>query len=157
MYMKILFYFLLVIFFSCTSNTNSDNVQRKIEQLERENKDLKEKSFDNTSNDNFVLNSKKYAFVLLEVIQVETELDKSEAIYKAVEVSKSYNYCSGIEDFQVFNEDVKYKFMDEVQQEYMNMNGRIYKGRVKTRNCFSFDSYEAASKERERYLVERKK
>ena len=87
--------------------------------------------------------SEKYCFVLLKATQ--TDYDGKE---------EYFNYCTKIQDFLNIGEDLKYKLMDNAQESYLGSpSGGLHKGRVTSRECFIFDTYQEASKEREKYLI----
>lgn len=150
----------LVLFFGC----NSDNkTEERLKRLEQENKELKEKisteklyipqNNQNTSPNNNTDNqsrASKYVFVLLKTTQTEYNETSMER------VDRRYNICSEIERLAYVDEDMKYSLMDQVQGSYMKSASRIMdRGRVNSREVFVFDTYEEASKAREKYLVGR--
>jgi hypothetical protein len=154
---------LIITGVSCKGNSNTE---ARLKKLEEENKELREKleqtnnteesPYSNTSNSNNYANTpdpyysqaSKYVFVLLSVSQ------KEYAENYMGKVTKTYNYCSGIEQFPYVTEDLKYQLMDKVQSKYQNSGGAmLYDGEVNDRKVFVFDSYEQASKEREKYLI----
>lgn len=106
-----------------------------------------------------------YAFVVL-TIQVEyndvntmlqdheTEklLNKTPGSYQSKHY-KTYYVSSSIKSFSLFDEDTKYKFMDNYQNSFKNYPGNS-SSKIKKRQCFVFNSYSAASKAREKYVTD---
>jgi len=89
--------------------------------------------------------SAKYFFVLLKVTQTEPVSGKDEL----------YNYCTKIQEISKLGEDLKYRLMDEAQEIYLaSPAGSLHNGRVTARECLIFGSYQEASKEREKYLLQ---
>lgn len=153
-----LHFFILLVFssfiYGCQSNKQ---MEERLKRLEKENKELK-KSLHNDEggtnpesndyiNDNNN-NSSTYAFVVLKVTQREYNENYTNKI------TKTYNFCSAIKSFNYLNEDLKYQFMDAVQNSYSNSAGaNLYDGAVIDRNIYTFRTYEEASMEREKYTV----
>ena len=163
MFMKYNLFVIICIFLSLLSSCNTHNTtEERLKKLEQENKELKEKisteqpnrsnstNYQNTSPNYNTSTNTKYVFVLLKTTQIERDemtMDK---------IEKRYNYCSEIQNLPFISEDIKYELMDKVQRSYKNSASAIvYNGRVNSRQVFVFDSYEEASKAREKYLVGR--
>jgi hypothetical protein len=137
------------------SNKEIAALYSKMDSLQRQNSVLLEriKSIDSTKpsglSDTFVVNTKsqtKYCFVVLSVSQIEPVWGKTEY----------YFYSTAIKEYDYVDEDTKYRLMDAAQQGYLSSWPAVEgKGRVRERKCFVFDSYEQASKEREKYLLDK--
>jgi hypothetical protein len=109
--------------------------------------------------------TKKYAFVVLTVEVAFSDLNTSmqdreiEKIFHSTPGSyrpehyKTYYITSSIQSFSLFNEDTKYKFIDDYQKAYKNYPGNST-SKIKKRQCYVFSSYSAASKAREKYFIE---
>jgi hypothetical protein len=97
------------------------------------------------NNNNSIVTSEKYCFVLLKVTQTEPLWGKDEY----------YNYCTKIQEISTVDEDSKYRLMDDAQEIYLGSpSGTLHNGSVIERECFIFDSYQEASREREKYLIQ---
>ncbi|MCF2446223.1 hypothetical protein L0657_19860 [Dyadobacter sp. CY345] len=149
---------LLIFLLGCNGKQKNADLEDRISKLEEENRELQNKLATNTSPpisnlpnyDNPSSPAGVYAFVLLTVKQEEYDASASETNYKQV---VSYNYCSGIGEFSFVNNDLKYKLMDQTQLEYFKGDGKYKNGKVGSRECFVFSTYEEASKKREEYLT----
>jgi hypothetical protein len=112
-----------------------------------------------------VENSTKYAFVVIGYYVDEIDPDKPMALMKAgitptqenIKTRKNKSIISDIKTFSVFTEDIKYQFMDEIQQDAINSHNShtsYEQKHVISRDCFQFTSYAEASKAREKYITE---
>lgn len=141
---------------------NDSKLSTKVDSLINENRKLNEQLSKTpqqiTPNDSIAqpdqekssieTNKEKYGFVLLKVVVNNGYERIGDNMLPKLELR---NVCSQIKTFSLFNEDVKYQFMDEFQSHYMTGSMGTT---LKTRECFAFNSYEEASKEREKYLIQ---
>jgi hypothetical protein len=75
---------------------------------------------------------------------IEDHTFEKESIYYTTQVNQLSNY----------NDNVKYRLLDEVVANYKKSpSGMLYKGSIKKRNIYLFDTYEQASKAREKYIM----
>lgn len=121
--------------------------------------------------------SNKFAFVVFtlkkEVLKSQQELNRdlndfitkfSKAktqedvpVGKSSFTTKEYYYTTEIKSFTNFNDDDKYKYMDECQQvSEFKIEILRNKTTIIDRECFVFDSYKDASNAREKYYLENK-
>lgn len=126
-----------------------DEQQRQITQLEERLNRL-ENNTSNSNTDNYVPTENQnnsnyygqYYFIVLEVIEDHTF--EKESFYYTTQVNQLSNY----------NDNIKYRLLDEVVSDYKKSpSGMVYKGSVKKRNIYLFDTYEQASKAREKYIM----
>lgn len=162
--------FIFLLFISCNSqkekSENDSKLLAKVDSLINENRKLteqlsqasqKEKNSTNdipTTPENITeSNQSKYAFVVL--IAKITEPYYSSLLEKMTTKTEEYSICSQVKSFDGFNEDIKYQFMDEFQANYMKgrIQGDSYSTVISSRQCLAFNSYQEASKEREKYLI----
>lgn len=113
-----------------------------------------------------VENSTKYAFVVIEYYTEElrdafTVMEIMKAgiplTEKNTKTRKNKSIISDIKTFSAFTEDIKYQFMDEIQEDAINSHNRqttLEQKHVTSRDCFQFTSYADASKAREKYITE---
>jgi hypothetical protein len=148
---------------SCVSKQKYDELEKKLKHLEIQNSELHktltlymekttpraayEPQDETAETPEFAF--PKYAFVVLEVEEVTRTAYENGAWNKT---TGKFNSTSQIQEFKSFNEDTKYRFMDEITQHYKLTNSR--EGQVNNRRCFVFNSYEEASKEREKYVIQ---
>ena len=128
-----------------------DNQEQKINQLEERLNRLEETQNETQGvqpvNNDYVDNdfsnySGQYYFIVLEI--EEYHFPNNEKYFYTTQVNQLSNY----------NDNVKYKLLDEVVSNYKNsINAIVHKGSVNKRNIFLFDSYEQASKAREKYIM----
>ena len=160
---KILLLAITFLLLSCDNSKNQNKLEEEIRnkqntidlqqiqiiQLEERINRL-ENNTSNNSNDNYAPNENQnnanyfgqYYFIVLEVI--EDHVFEKENFYYTTQVNQLSNY----------NENVKYRLLDEVVTEYKRSpSGIAYKGNVKKRNIYLFDTYEQASKAREKYIM----
>ena len=153
------FLFLLVVISSCESNNNEiENLKKRNDSLDYENKKLKEQDYVQPIQNQFIkpyngIDSNKakkkiYAFVVLTVI--EKNLDSRGEEF---EIRNKVLITSQIQEFDNWDSDEKYRFMDKVQSNYTN-SGNLFIDKILKRECFSFPSYQRASEEREKYVTE---
>jgi hypothetical protein len=157
---KIIRLFLLISLLGCNNEKKNNELEKRLTELEAENQALKEaitapdtdpiRIPSNTVDDNFAHPSKTFAFVLLVVEQQEENPKHLDSrmydLYK-------FNLCSGIQELDYIDDNIKYKLMDEIQADYYNGKARFNRGKVLSRECLTFNSYKEASIEREKYLV----
>ncbi|WP_273216155.1 hypothetical protein [Runella zeae] len=138
---------IILVTFSCSSSTKNKQaeLEEQLNKLEKENKLLKQEISQPKA-------TSVYAFVVLNVTQTEQELKAEGPNIESVNIEKSYYYTSEIHELSFFNEAIKYKLMDDFQNEYLSFYS-IYKGQVKNRQCFTFGTYQEASRKREQYLI----
>jgi hypothetical protein len=159
----------LIFFSSCNSGKKNESpnskLLQKIDSLDKENKKLAEQlsatrqqTIANESQPASIQNNSSvakgnYAFVVLSVKITEPYF--SELLQKKTTKTEDYSICSKVRQFDIFNDDLKYQFMDDIQNEYMKgrMQGGSYSTKIANRQCFAFNTYEEASKEREKYLL----
>lgn len=161
--------FVCVLCLSCNSQkektAGDSKLLAKVDSLINENRKLSEQlsqasqneksnisetsTFQNTEG----ISKQKYAFVLL-VVKI-TEPYYSKLLEKMTTKTEQYSICSPVKSFDSFNEDIKYQFMDEFQSNYMKgrLQGDTYSTVIDSRQCFAFETYVEASKEREKYLI----
>lgn len=124
-----------------------DEQQKQIARLEQRLNNLESKSNSNNDNSSFENGNSssfatQYYFIVLEVVENHV-MDKRKLFY-TTQVSQISNY----------NENVKYRLLDEVVSSYKNSpSARVYDGDVKKRNIYLFSSYEEASIAREKYIM----
>ena len=126
-----------------------DEQERQINQLEDRLNKLEETqksepviNTPNSYNEDYSNYSGQYYFVVLEV--TEDHIVEKQNLYYTTQVNQLNNY----------NDNVKYRLLDEVVTNYKKSpSGMAYKGNVKKRNIYLFDSYEQASKAREKYIM----
>ena len=131
------------------------NENRKLsEQLSQASQREKNNAPDNSVSDNADRTNKaQYVFVVL--VAKITEPYYSKLLEKMTTKTEEYSICSQVKPFEVFNEDIKYEFMDEIQANYMKgrMQSESYSTVITSRQCLAFNTYQEASKEREKYLI----
>jgi hypothetical protein len=87
-------------------------------------------------------NGTQYFFMVLEVVE--------DHIY---EKRKMY-YTSRVNEISNYDDNIKYRLLDEFVSVYKNSaDGMVYKGNVKKRNVHLYNSYEEASRAREKYIM----
>jgi hypothetical protein len=148
---------LLIFLFSCTNKRKEAELEDRLAKLEKDNKELQDKlnftteaPVEEQQIPESTIAENNYVFVKLVVEQEEPKFGSPETDYKQ---SVTYNYCSEILKLASFDSELKYTLMDDVQQNYYRSKGQFYNGKVKSRECFVFSSYEEASKKREEYLM----
>lgn len=165
MHMKTLPLAFIILAFSCVSQQKYDELQEKVNHLESQNSELIKTlheftdnktpyatpSYQNREEVKIAIPS-TYAFVLLEVEEV-TGFTTANGFLE--NKTQRFNYTSLVKEFKPFNEEVKYQFLDEIVGEYkLNRGGVPTSGKILKRECFVFNSYEEASKEREKYVLQ---
>jgi len=162
---------LLVLFTGCNTNDKKD-LERRLNQLESENTKLKDQIEDTQKTKYIYVKFKIEAPVLIHTdafyspISGRKEIEASDIISK-----KNYVLISGVEEIQNYNEDAKYRIMDEfenkvIQSELpkydMEFTMEVYskaqsskhsdllknKTRILNRKPCVFDSYMEASEHR---------
>ncbi len=64
------------------------------------------------------------------------------------------NWTTSVKTIGVLNDDLKYRLLDQEVSNYKNSpNGIVYNGSIKKREIFLFNSYQEASKAREKYIM----
>ncbi len=122
-------------------------------------------SSSNDFSDNGITTNKKYAFVLLSIVkkefnreQLNMDLEMERTTGKEVPEKgyrfENYSVTSKIQTFNNFNEDIKYKFIDDVQNNLKNSAIALNMESVKNRQCFVFNTYKEASIARAKYTTE---
>jgi hypothetical protein len=91
---------------------------------------------------------KKYYFIVLNVREVEAYSARMDG---QKEVSRYY-YVSSVGELDYVDEDVKYKLMDEMVVRYKQTDWNNSKS-IDKRRIYLFDSYQSASKAREKYVI----
>lgn len=157
----LLFAVFIFLFSSCDSSTQTQKLKREnqekqekideqtkqINRLEErlnkiENQQTSEPSYNDKEVSSYSNYGNQYYFIVLEVI--EKHYPNNEQFYYTTQVNQLSNY----------NDNIKYRLLDEVVTQYKNSpSGMVYKGNVKKRDIFLFNSYEEASKAREKYIM----
>ncbi len=84
----------------------------------------------------------QYYFVVLDIVEDHV-----------FEKKKSF-YVTSINELTYYNDEIKYKILDDVVMQYKSSpSGIAYNGSIKKREIFTFFSYEEASKAREEYIM----
>lgn len=84
----------------------------------------------------------QYYFVVLNIVEDHV-----------FEKKKSF-YVTSINELSYYNDEIKYKILDDVVMQYKSSpSGIAYNGSIKKREIFTFFSYEEASKAREEYIM----
>lgn len=148
--MRFLLCMLLVILINSCKNNETENLKyeikikqqmindltKRVSELEYELHDLKIDSI------NLANNSTKYYFVVLRV--TEDHITTKEPL----------NYTSVINEINEYNETIKYKILDEISYQYKRSPAGIaWKGSINDRQIYIYSTYEEASKEREKYFM----
>jgi len=93
------------------------------------------------------INGKKFVFAIFTFEKTNSDSynkSKSEIFYRITE----------IKEFNNFNEEMKYRFMDNYMNDAMlKLKMEYLKENLKDRQCFAFNSYLEASSEREKYTT----
>lgn len=117
------------------------SLTQRLEEFENQRNGAFEKSQLN-NNLNYSTTENQYYFIVLEIIEDRT-FDKQE-----------FYYTTQVNQIKIYNESIKYQLLDEVVSDYKNSaRGSVYNGTVKNRNIYLFNSYENASKAREKYIM----
>lgn len=131
-------------------NEKIDEQTNQIDRLEQranriENKQITEPSYNNeeSSYSNY---GNQYYFIVLEVTvthNYSNNYSNDEQFYYTTQVNQLSNY----------NDNVKFRLLDDVVTQYKSSpHGMVNKGSISKRDIFLFNSYEEASKAREKYL-----
>lgn len=89
--------------------------------------------------------STKYFFVVLKV--VEDHYTEYQTSYVTSDILEAQSY--------ELDEETKYKLLDKFVKSYKNSpSGMAWKGNIKSRKIYSYDSYEEASRAREKYIMD---
>lgn len=153
----------IILTLSCVSKQKYDELQKKFDRIDAQNTQLKEqlvRQYENRiptppptynyQDEMVVLPS--YAFVVLDVEEI-TKRSLENGIWQ--ETWGKFTSTSQIKEFRPFTEEAKYIFLDEVVASYKQANaGPPKDGKVLKRECLSFKTYEEASKEREKYILQ---
>jgi len=124
-----------------------DEQTKEINRLEErlskiENQQNSEPSYNGKEEGNNSNYGSQYYFVVLEVI--EKHYPNNEQFYYTTQVNQISNY----------NDNIKYRLLDEVVTKYKNSpSGMAFNGNVRKRDIYLFNSYEEASKAREKYIM----
>lgn len=147
----------LTVLVSCNNQGNDSDLENRINKLEQENKTLKEtltRTTQPSSSEDvnkFESSSSNYVFTRLIVEQEEYATPDA---YTKVPVER--NYCSMIKKYTNVDSDLKYRLMDEIQSRYLSSPVvQLKHGKVKSRECFVFATYEEASKKREEFIIDK--
>ncbi|GAB3422015.1 hypothetical protein [Niabella aquatica] len=100
---------------------------------------------DNKALQSSITNSTKYIFVVLEVSEDN-----------GLEI-KNYYVTSDILEMSEFelDENNKYKLLDDYVKSYKRSpSGSVYKGKIKSRKIYNYETYEKASKAREKFIMD---
>lgn len=147
---KIIFAKLLLfcVISSCNSNNQSSKLEERISQLEKENKSLKQS--ENSIQIKEPVN--QYAVIVLHVESlVEKTPGEMGVNFDPYKKYKGY-YVSGVRTESDDSESNKYRLMDEFQSDFMNDS---HEGKVDSRNIYFYNTYEEASKAREKFMLNR--
>jgi hypothetical protein len=136
-----------LMYFTACQNSKSGEEEMKeheLQVLRQENNTLKERIKEYELR--HPSTSVKHVFVVLNVTQEEFNTNGYS--------HHQYVVTTGIESYNYIDETLKYKILDQAQQSYLqNFKRQVDKGTVNKRELLVFDSYEEASKEREKYTI----
>jgi hypothetical protein len=97
---------------------------------------------------------RKFVFVKLIVQQRELKEFNTQNGINDMHENVNYTICSKIIEVGLFTETEKYQLLDKVQTAYINSaNAQVYEGKVLNRQCYEFNTYEEASKQREKFTM----
>lgn len=141
---------LLCCLFGCDSKNQSDDAEKRIHQLEKENRELRENT--NPVQENVPID--QYTLIVLDV---ETYVNKTPEEMKGEVLFEPYkkyrgHYVSNVRTESDDSESNKYRLMDEFQADFMRGSRE---GKVQGRNIYFYPTYEEASKARERLMLSR--
>ncbi len=142
----------LCLFQLIACNSQEQKKDKVISAQEKQIKDLEERinkietekpsSYKNVSDNQPTHTNSQYYFILLKVKEQHGL------------ILQSLNYSSEVTEITNYNESIKYKLLDNAVSNYKSsMGAAVYNGSIYSREIFLFDTYEAASKEREKYIM----
>jgi hypothetical protein len=141
---KMGYLFTLFFLIGCQNKSHDSNIS-KVDSLIKQNENLKKELAKTGSlkleknRQDSIINTKQYCYVLLTYINHE--------MGSGLEGLKDVKYLTWSDIIEVsnFNEENKYKLMDEFEKKFLQHPPAYFK-MITKRECFAFDSYVDASK-----------